>query len=651
MKGIVFSTDAIIAVTLGLLLLSLIPLTFESGHEEASFQALSYQANDLLSVLETLTVSDISQKPTVSSLIAQGIIKDKDLNKTVLDLIGTFWYSGNESIARNITKEVLENLTNKCFKLEVGNETVYSSNCPESNTVAVAFRTASGYEIGKPVAGYIARAWATKVVKNITQTIPFYPEGAGWTANQVEITKKFSLPTNITIYDAILYVSVHFGTSQSQAEFQQLVVNGVQKKNDVVWLYLQEEKSGSEVTTAAYGYVNVKNELVAGNNSIYLKFGTPNYNAHVHPGMRLVVTYSLTQDVFTANTTFRKRYYFDDVIGRTGAWSMISFYIPENAKNVSARLKVNAKRVDDTQVYIGGEWRNSTDVKVYVNSNTTFYADGDNEYCYSYTDKGYYCVRDIAGVMNPRLDFDITSKLVNGTNVVSVYLNSYGDIHWGYQDSEIYSDPINDPENSSYIEVYYELPEPPFYYGEIDITKDKLFGYLDCWKPLWNASNPKNCSFNISENEKRITESFVHIAQGFSSMIKTYAWFDNLPQNLVFVSPAIRAVPESVYIKPSIWNVGENNIALVDFQPGGSISDTNYILPWSSFEYTYLAKSMVGYGSVFNSSDAAVNDAIERLKQQIGAEGINATNIQVDSKSVYGIEWLWGPSLFKLYVW
>jgi hypothetical protein len=168
---------------------------------------------------------------------------------------------------------------------------------------------------------------------------------------------------------------------------------------------------------------------------------------------------------------------------------------------------------------------------------------------------------------------------------------------------------------------------------------------------LWNASNPKNCSFNISENEKRITESFVHIAQGFSSMIKTYAWFDNLPQNLVFVSPAIRAVPESVYIKPSIWNVGKNNISLVDFQPGGSISDTNYILPWSSFEYTYLAKSMVGYGSVFNSSEAAVNDATERLKQQIGAEGINATNIQVDSKSVYGIEWLWGPSLFKLYVW
>jgi hypothetical protein len=28
------------------------------------------------------------------------------------------------------------------------------------------------------------------VVKNTTQTIPFYPEGAGWTANQVEITKK-----------------------------------------------------------------------------------------------------------------------------------------------------------------------------------------------------------------------------------------------------------------------------------------------------------------------------------------------------------------------------------------------------------------------------------------------------------------------------
>jgi len=645
-KGFVFSTDVLIGLSIALLLLSMIPLTFEKRYAETSLQLLSYEANDLMNVFTTLTVADMSNTPTIKNLIEKGVIQGKDLNKTILDLIGSFWYAGNESVAQNITKEVFNGLSNKCFSLETENETIYEKPCPKKDTVAVAFRSLSGYEMGKPISGHIARAWATKVLKNTTEIIPFYPEGSGWTADRVEITKKFSLPTGITIYDAVLYVSVHFGTSKTQAEFQNLFVNGVQKKNDVVWLYLQEESSGSEVTTAAYGYINVKNELVAGSNTIYLAFGSPNYNAHVHPGMRLIVTYSLLQDMFTANRSFTKRYYFDDVVGRTGAWSMVSFYVPENAMNVTAKLKLNGKNVDDTRVYTGGRWRNSTDVKVYVNSGTAFYQDGDNEYCYSYSDRGYYCNRNIVGEMNPMLELDITNALVNGTNVVSVYLNCYGDTHWGDSTAEIYSDPTSDPENSSYIEVSYELPEPPFYYGEIDINKDVLFGNLDCWRPLWNASNPKNCTFNISESEKKVVESFVHIAQGFSSMIKAY-----VNSRLTFVSPSTRAVPESIYVKPSILSVGRNNISLVDVQPGGSISSTNYILPWSSFEHTYIVKSMVDYGHVFNTSEEAVNDAIERLKQQIGKEGINATDIQVDSKSIYGIEWLWGPSMFKISVW
>jgi hypothetical protein len=163
-------------------------------------------------------------------LIENGTIKQEDLNKTILDLIGSFWYSGNKTIASNITKEILENITKKCFSLQTENETIYSSCNSSSKTVSVAYALASGYEIGKPISGYVARAWLTKYRKNITQIIPFYPEGSGWTGNPLEVTKSFSLPSNITIYNATLFVSVHFGTSKSQAEFQQLLVNGNQKK-------------------------------------------------------------------------------------------------------------------------------------------------------------------------------------------------------------------------------------------------------------------------------------------------------------------------------------------------------------------------------------------------------------------------------------
>ncbi|MGC9059191.1 MAG: hypothetical protein ACP5H3_02180 [Candidatus Aenigmatarchaeota archaeon] len=642
-KSIIFTTDILVGIGLTATLLALIFIGKPEVKSEISFQSNWLEAKDIVNILSNLKASSFSNTPTIKSLIENGTLKEEDLNKTIIDLIGSFWYAGNKTIASNITKEILENVTKKCFSLQTENETVYSSCLNYSKSISVAYALTSGYEIGKPVSGYVARAWLTKYRKNTTQIIPFYPEGSGWTGNRLEVTKYFSLPPNITIYNATLFVSIHFGTSKSQAQFEQLVVNGVQKKNDVIWLYLQEASGWyGEITTAAYGYVDVTNEIKAGNNTIYLVIGTPNYHSHIHPGMRLIVTYSLSQEMQTGNQTFVKRYYFDNVVGNTGAWSMVSFYVPENAKNVNAKLHLNLKNIDDTKYFI---W-NTTDIEIYVNSKYPFYKDGINTgedaqyYCYSI--RKYYCYRDIAASKSVILDFDITSNLKNGTNVVSVYLNSYGDLHWGYKDANIYSNPLGDAENSSYVEVSYELESPSFNYGEIDLTKEILFG--------GTASNPKTFTFNISERESKIVESFVHIAQGFSSTINVSVFREDLPKFTVFTSPSPRIVPENVYVYPNLINVGKNNIEIVDFQPYGGISPTNYILPWSSFEYTYLVKGMVGYGNVFNSSQLAIQDAIDRLIQQIGND-ISAQDISVDSQSVQGIRWLWGPTFFKILVW
>jgi len=641
-KGIIFTTDILIGIGLLVILIFSIYISKPEISQEISFRTNSIEARDLINILSTIKAWSFSQSPTIMNLIQNGLIKQEDLNKSVLDLIGSFWYSGNRTIASNIARDVLENMTKKCFSLQAENETIYSSCNFTSKTVSVAYALASGYEIGKPVSGYVARAWLTKYKKNTTQIIPFYPEGSGWTGNVLEITKKFTLPQNITIYNATLFVSIHFGTSRSQAEFQQLLVNGIQKKNSVNWLYLQEASGWyGEVTTAAYGYVDVTNEIQPGNNTIYLKIGTPNYHSHTHPGMRLVVTYSLTQEMQPGIQTFRKRYYFDNVVGNTGAWSMLSFYIPENARNISAKLQLNLKNFEDSTFY----GTNTTDIKVYVNSKDPIFYDGvnkenDNFYCHRL--RNYYCSRTLSSPKNLKLNFDITDKIINGTNVVSVYVNSYGDFHWGEREAIIYSDPINDAENSSYVEVSYDIDKPLFLYGEIDLTKEKIFG--------GNASNPKTFDFNISQSESKIIETFVHIAQGFSSMINVSIKQPSQPKNVIFTSTSSRVVPENVFIYPNFIGA-QNTIELVDFQPNGGISPTNYILPWSSFEYTYLVKGLVGYGSVFNSSQLAIEDAINRLIQQVGSEGIAAENIQTDTQSTQGIKWLWGPTLFKILVW
>jgi hypothetical protein len=124
----------------------------------------------------------------------------------------------------------------------------------------------------------------------------------------------------------------------------------------------------------------------------------------------------------------------------------------------------------------------------------------------------------------------------------------------------------------------------------------------------------------------------------------------NSPKTTVFTSPSSRVVPENVFVYPRLIGL-QNTIEIVDFQPYGGISPTNYILPWSSFEYTYLVKGIVGYGSVFNSSELAMQDAINRLIQQVGSEGIAAENIQTDTQSTQGMKWLWGPALFKVLIW
>jgi hypothetical protein len=534
--------------------------------------------------------------------------------------------------------------------LTADDEVIYSSCNTPAKSIAVSHKIASGYEVGKPVTGYVARSWATKVIKNTTRVLPFYPEGSGWKlapggyGGTLDVEKHFLLPDEITVLKATLFVSIHFGTDKAKAKFVDLRVNDVQKKGDVVWLYLEESSVGVEVSTAAYGTVDVTKEIRGGENTIRLRIGTPKfYHAHIHPGMRLIVTYSLTSEVAAAGKVFLRRYYFDNVEGRTGAWSIISFFVPEGAKNVNASLHLEIKDIEDS-TYFG---INTTDIAIYINSEEPFYKDGVNDpaewpwYCYKIRD--YYCYRDLGEDFDMELIFNITERLINGTNIVATYLNSYGDLHWGDDSVIIYSDPIENPEDSSYIEVYYELEEVPFGYGEIDLTKETLFES--------EPENPKTFEFNVTQPRSKIISSFAHVAQGFSSMLEVNATYDDEPWSTVFISPAIRATPEAVYISPKIWKVGTNYIRMRDFQPWGSTSPGNYILPWSSFEYTYIVKALVSYGDVFASETLAIEDAIQRLIEQLGGEEISAEEIQTDTKSIAGIRWLWGPSLFKLVAW
>jgi len=311
---------------------------------------------------------------------------------------------------------------------------------------------------------------------------------------------------------------------------------------------------------------------------------------------------------------------------------MLPFFIPENAIFYNATLFLKILNVEDT--YLRNV--NTSDIIIFFNSKNPIFKDGQDTigvwypyspyYCNSIYSRNYYCSRYVASTKDLNLTLNLTQYLIKGTNTLVIYVNSFGDYHWGKDYAEI--------SNESYVEIYYVLNETNLKYGEIDLTKEIFFG----GKP----ENPKIFYYNRSE--EKIISSFIHLVQGFSAMINA-----SINSISFYLSPSPRAVPSHFYLQPSSIKFGNNTIKITDIQPSGSISPSNYILPWTSLEINYIVKGLVGYGNVFENQSLAIEDAIQRLKNQIG--NIEISNVYIDTKDVYGIKWLAGPEILKVVLW
>jgi len=613
-KGFLLSLDVMIALSILLLLaIFLAGISFTYSYPELRYQRMYLAGKDLLSVMEKVKIQDLQDLQTVQDYLNRSVLEQKDLSKTLLEIIGAFWATGNQTYqdyATNLTGEVFNQTLPEKFSYEIliDGSSIYRKGDANVSFLSRLSNIASGYELGKPVSGWVARAWATKIRKNTTDVFPFPTEGAGNAGGKLEIWKKFNLSAT-KIINATLYVSVHYG--KSAEEFEQIVVNGANVKNDIIWLHEEERSSG----TGAFGFVNVKDEIISGENEIYLRFKNKVYNSHVHPGMRLEVTYQ-TSEVKEANKTNKERFYFDHIesgeIGNsgTGAWAMVPFYIPKNSTVKSVIFHLRAEGIEDTY---------SNDCRIWFNK--TLY-DTFEPPANGIVDKTY----------------NFTDLATEGTNWVLVQLNyyiSWGDRFVGSGDTIIYSDPPNDPEGSSYLEIEYELPEGRLYYGYVDVgISENLGGPVE---------NPKTYTTDFENNI--LEHAFLHIAQLFSNIIMVDVWPQGESPQRVFESPDSRAVPASIYIDPSYFNTSKLNYIRIE--------DTNPvcpILPESSLEQHIRIPSMVSYGDVNETEQGAIDDAAYRLNQTLGKYAV-ATSIQTETSSVAGIPSLWGPARVEVRVW
>jgi len=611
-KAYFFTIDALIA--LGIIAVSLALASFYY-HSKEKTTNINLLADDLITTFAFLNINK-TNNPYVESLIANGTITD--LNNTVLEQIGEFWAQNKIQEAQNMIKNLTYGLIPSIsgFGFWIDNEPIFIQNITGSITaLTTSKKMISGYEKDKPTEGYVARAWARTALKNMTKSFQFYVQGAGVQGgNGMTITKKFNLNAS-EILDAKFYLSIHYGISNINS--MKFKING----NDLSpnWTYLEEREVNGDTTHVAFGVADAAGYVQPGQNIVEVfLMSQSSYPAYVNPGMRLDVTYRIESSYY--QDLKLKTFYFDNIESKetgdkkSGAWAIMPIHIKKGRPLESVIFHLKAKDIE-----------NITDIP----SNISQY------------NVQIYLNNRIIDLFNPpssneTIDkiYNLTNDVAEGDNILAVYLNCYILDFWGDEDTILYSDPINDPDGSSYVEVRYggEVVEE-IKYGVLDISFVEEIG--------GTKNSTKIYPLNVT---KEILEAFVQLAQLDSSDLSLHV--DNgQSNNLIFHTPRELSTPSKIYVDPSYIRNGTVNIF--------NISDTCslcHVLPESAIEYLANVPALVSYGEVFTTQQEAEDDALQRLNESVG-QYAQVLNFELDSNKVQDVPTLWGPAIAEVRIW
>ena len=604
-KGFFFTVDSIIGagiITIGILLLYTFYIV------EPSYTSLGYSSHDIINALSELKINEVNN-PYVDELISNGEITNTD--NSILEQIGEFWALDKTDKAGNLTKEFTNDFIdeNLGFGFYIEGEEIYSRIKSNDGISMTSKKMISGIQRYRTREGFTARAIATKVTKNTTEVFMINPEGSshgpGTTA---DIIKKFYINSSDVI-KATLFLTVHWGTSATPSNDFDL--NGVPTNIGNPWLYTQEK----DVTHIGFDFVDITNDVISGWNELKIKFLIQSDDhTHIHPGSKIIVEYESTGK-FVPSKLVEKRFYFDNVLSKggnnlnkaTGAWSVLPIFVPKGVIIKNATLHIVGKDLKSFGIPDGVPEKGN--VQLYLNDEKIE-------------------ILNVTGTLNKT--YDIKDSLGEGTNVVSVYLNCYPDYFFGEGETLLYSDPENDPEDSSYVEIEYEIIDTTkLQYGKIDVSLIESFD--------GSMSNGKSYTKDFGDYD--IIESFIQVAQLDSGIVSVNANSQN-----VFTTPRPLATPSSIYIDSDYLIEGENNFDVSD-----SCSDC-YILNETTLQYYVLIPSLVGYGQIFDTEEDAVSDAEERLNLLLG-DYVKATQINKEVNPVGGVPSLWGPIIAEVRVW
>lgn len=321
-KGFIFTIDAMIALSIVIIIILTSGFVkFETILPEKNYEKLNYIADDTMNMLAFLQVYEIQNKPTIKSLINDGTLNERDLNKTVLDLIASFWYKGNRTIAGNISKEVLEGLNDVCLNLTVVEETIYSSCNTKANNTAVSTRIESGYEPGQSAYGYVARAFLTSIRGKKDSSYVYF----GGYVGDGNITTNITLPPFDNIVEA--YMELDAGSNFT------LYINGNYSGN-----YNNGTAGGGFMRADKWVICNLIyqpyycSNFTVGNNTLNFNFIG---NGSFIGGGYFRVTYNTTQ-MAPEEEVGKDTYWFPGITGFFNLYD--SFYVPGTLTSMTSYL-------------------------------------------------------------------------------------------------------------------------------------------------------------------------------------------------------------------------------------------------------------------------------------------------------------------------
>ncbi|MBI2675886.1 MAG: hypothetical protein HYX24_05480 [Candidatus Aenigmarchaeota archaeon] len=610
-KGFILSLDSLVAIGILLFLAAFVATIQITGtNPELAYERHYYVGKDILNIIKKTTVSDAQNLNSIRQHISQGLITQDDMDKSLLDIIGSFWAEGNISHATNITKEVADSLLNGTrygYEILMDNDVLHNRSA-NSSYVSKINAIVSGVARGRPVSGYVARAFALNIRKNTTLIVmgdvvssSVRKPSGGNNNNIVNITYYIDIPSDANITSASGFVQ----TSWTDNLFK-VYING-------------------KFYTAGTGNKRLDNitaQLRPGLNTIVLegRFGSGGYEAGDDGSTHWIINYT-TSDFQSRPHT--EKFYFEGVRSNASILYKKPVFINGNISSLSVFMNLT-KSTQVKNVTLKFGWKGSeTQISRKIPSNGTV----------SWSDS------EIRPIVETKTSYSqLNSRFFWFVAEVDPY-SSLENLGYGRRIL-----------NSSYVEAKY--------------TSSLPFSYIDVSSPvIVEASSDPDPGYSSFKRYVRWNVTFQGNATPLSAVWQL-AWLFRTGTN-----PLQRAKANGIILynhDPSNASSDPLVIEFARFGYSSNITQGVLNLGYNKFElnFTYgygvdpgvslgektaFLKSAVGYSSVFPNFTAAKDDAESRLKLELGPFA-TATNVKLENQSIEGIPTLWGPAKLEIRV-